>query len=227
MMILVLNCFNILGMDKFTVPGVRTLLAVIAVYTAVCAYKCAVPGKAVSPLRRSEPAILMVIMVMYFAIHAGIMAVFNPEEQISTGAHQVYGPCEMQDVDMMMMPRNRYICSERYKDGWTIEDSTATPSSLDRKFPVNWYFGFDCPKQLPGATGRWLHITPEEAMKADPGDPQSAKVASWYTVCGKKHEDWQVWMAAVGGLCAFGALLFPCVFGVKTAAQGKKKGKRE
>lgn len=228
MMILVLNCFNILGMDKFTVPGVRTLLAVIAVYSAVCAYKCAIPGKAVSPLPRSEPKILMLIMVIYFAIHAGIMAVFNPEDQISTGAHQVYGPCEMQDVDMMMMPRNRFVCTDRYNDGWTIEDSTATPSSLDRKFPVNWYFGFDCPRQLHGATGRWAHITPEEARKVDPGNPQGAEVASWYTVCGRKHEEWQVWMAAVGGLCAFGALLFPCVFSVKTSASNKKKtGKHE
>merc|ERR1711957_101403 len=82
------------------------------------------------------------------------MCIFSPEHAISTGAHQVYGPCSKQDVDMMFIPRNRYICDERYDAEWQPDAKIVPESSLDRKFPNKWYFNFNCPKELPGATGR-------------------------------------------------------------------------
>jgi len=225
MMICVLNCFNVLGMDKFTVPGVRTLLAVLLVYGAVVIHRFWTPsGESPRPLQQAEPLSVRFALMAYFVSMASCMAFFSPELVVSTGAHQIYGPCETQDLDMMLMPRNRFICKERYEAGWTTGDHVAHVSGLDRKFPNNWYFRLDgCPAPQPGATGRFAHISASDALRADPEDPNGTKVASWFTICGQPHENWSQWMSAEAGLTGLGAVLFPLAFSVLGAKTTKSK----
>jgi hypothetical protein len=225
MMICVLNCFNVLGMDKFTVPGVRTLMAVIVVYGAVVLHKMRSPSESSSrPLMRSEPWPVRLAMVGYFAFMAANMAIFSPENVVSTGTHQIYGPCETQDVDMMLMPRNRFICQDRYDAGWTTSDAVARASPVDRKFPNSWYFRITgCPAAPPGSTGRFAHIAPAQALQADPADPHGPSVASWFTICGQPHENWELWMGAEAFLTGLGALVFPLSMAVVGVVGQKSK----
>merc|ERR1712190_365454 len=83
-------------------------------------------------------------MIVYFVSLCIIMAVFLPENQISTGAHQMFGACDVTDVDLLGFPRNRFVCKDKYQD---------------------FYLSFDCAPELPGEHSgtRWEHVSPEKS----------------------------------------------------------------
>merc|ERR1719210_1278469 len=124
------------------------------------------------------------------------MALFSPENQVSTGAHQVWGPCGATDYDLLGYPRARYLCRAQYP---------------------TWYFSVDCPSTLAskssGGTGRWSHVLPSD---------DAALTTSWYTVCGQPHESWSVWMGAELVLASTGSVLFAgWAFATTNAKEGK------
>lgn len=185
MMIVVLNCVMLVALDKVAVPGVRTIIAATLVFSCVVFHRLFLsstePIRASKPVakpRRGERNFVIFSMGAYFTTLICIMAIFSPENQVATGAHQVFGPCNTTDFDLLGYPRQRYICANNYPD---------------------WYFKFDCPKAVAGAVGRWAHVKPQNSGDA---------TISWYTVCGQPHESWPLWMATVVGLCSLGFAAF-------------------
>merc|ERR1719401_1377146 len=169
-------------------PGPQTVAVAVVAFAAVALRGLAASPSASSQLEPAQkaPESLLVRggVLSYFALLVAVMACFRPEEQVSTGPHQVFGPCNATDVDLMGYVRDRYICRERYPD---------------------WYFSFDCPAPLAGARGRWAHVDP--SLAADRNG-----TVSWYTVCGRPHESFELWMAAVAALALCGSALFVWAF---------------
>merc|ERR1711862_699337 len=125
---------NIAGLcvgDSLGMPGPKSVAFVAIVFGASTAHRLlsARQNKMVKSLA-SEPCVVRFALIYYFAVLVGAMTFFSPERQISTGPHQVFGSCDVEDMDLLGYPRNRYICSERYPD---------------------FYFRFDCRKALEGA----------------------------------------------------------------------------
>lgn len=192
LMMVILNVFTLLGGDDIGAPDVGTVLACMITFGVIVLRELARPADdpravaavsaAVHKVHEPEPAVFRIGLVTYFGILAATMATFSPEKQLSTGVHQTFGPCDATDWDLLGFQRNRYICKERY------------PS---------WYFGYDCKDALEGATGRWAHVVPWEAAKGSKDG-----TASWFTICGRPHESFQVWMMAEGALTLLGATLY-------------------
>lgn len=144
LMLVVINPFCILGsflgQDKVGMPGPCSLCLAIFILSAVVIHRIVNPREkstpSTCPAEPERPAVRNGI-ICYFAVHALVMATFSPENQMSTGVHQLYGPCGAFDMDMMGFPRVKYICKEKYPD---------------------WYFGFECLNQAE-------RITPEEALE--------------------------------------------------------------
>eukprot|EP00930_Biecheleria_cincta_P097078 TRINITY_DN88806_c0_g1_i1.p1 TRINITY_DN88806_c0_g1~~TRINITY_DN88806_c0_g1_i1.p1 ORF type:complete len:426 (-),score=41.96 TRINITY_DN88806_c0_g1_i1:112-1389(-) len=201
LMIMLLNVFCILGMDKIGMPGPSCVVAAILVFGSVVAFSFfrSKDEQQLHNLARPEPWPIRFSIPTYFLVLALIMVSCSPEEQVSTGAHQEFGPCGMTDVDLMGYPRTRYICSSRYPD---------------------FYFNFECIRQAGDieADGRWARLRPEDYMKK----AGAKDIASWYTVCGQPHQDWGMWMAAEAALTISGAVIFSSAFLSGTAkANGK------
>jgi len=185
LMMLVLNVFTVLASEKVGMPGPGTALCAITAFGTVALWRLVRPpsgGLEPRKLLGPEPWAVRLAVLAYFAALVAIMVGSSPEAQVSTGAHQEFGPCGVTDVDLMGYPRVRYTCREKY------------PAT---------YFSLDCPPAAKGATGRWERITPEESARRARGD-----VASWYTVCGRAGQAQGPYLAAVGALAALGSALF-------------------
>ncbi|CAE7210625.1 cfap77, partial [Symbiodinium microadriaticum] len=118
LMLVVLNVCTGLGWDRIGMPGPRTVLATALLFSAICVWK---PGLKVWPQRSAtmhlfEPEHWSVrfAMVGYFFALILIGSAFSPENQVSTGVHQEFGPCDATDIDLLGLERKRYICRERF-----------------------------------------------------------------------------------------------------------------
>lgn len=190
--------------------GPRTLIATALVFAAVVVHRQFNPkpreaqlgpgGLRPPPIIEPEGLLCRRTILIYFTIVTWIMATFSPENQISTGCHQRWGPCNAMEPDMLNFPRTRYNCDEQYP---------------------KWYFRVeDCPKGSKEATGRWARVTPTQALKNDKLSERIVRkvgnknitdnVATWYTVCGQPHAPgaWPVWQFAVTSICAVGCLMY-------------------
>ncbi|OLP75987.1 hypothetical protein AK812_SmicGene44135 [Symbiodinium microadriaticum] len=167
LMLVVLNVCTGLGWDRIGMPGPRTVLATALLFSAICVWK---PGLKVWPQRSAtmhlfEPEHWSVrfAMVGYFFALILIGSAFSPENQVSTGVHQEFGPCDATDIDLLGLERKRYICRER--------------------FPQD-YFNLDChgptkDQELAEISSCFSTV---QCMKIWGGN-----VASWYTICGQRH----------------------------------------
>jgi len=206
LMMVVINPFcvigSIFGEDRVGMPGPFSLLAAICIMGATVVHRVVKPrGKmsssqqSIAPERRSVRHGL----ICYFLVHGFVMATFSPENQISTGVHQLYGPCGATDIDLMGLPRVKYICKEKYPD---------------------WYFGFECP-EAKGVSGRWARFTPDEKLEI----VDEETLASWYTVCGTRHENWLQWMLLQVVLTTTAVVLYLLAFQYSTASESGKDKK--
>lgn len=182
LMIIVLNVFTVLGLDRIGMPGPQTVLAATLCFAAMCICQPkpeAWPQKKAQLLNGPEHWSVRAMLCTYFATLVLVGLLFSPEKQVSTGVHQQFGSCDATDIDLMGYERKRYICRER--------------------FPTT-YFHFEC--RMPEAGME--QITPEAAL--------TDGVASWYTICGQPHADYQNWLSGLLVLCGTGALLFLFAF---------------
>ncbi|CAE7430819.1 unnamed protein product [Symbiodinium natans] len=182
LMIIVLNVFTILGWDRIGMPGPQTVLAASICFSALCIWKPAFkvwPQLSVAH-RVSVPEHWSVRFALlgYFCTLILIGLTFSPENQVSTGVHQEFGPCDAMDIDLMGFERKRYICRERFPEE---------------------YFRLDCPASWKEEGSRWARVTPEQSM--------TGGLASWYTICGQKHSDFERWVGSLITLSASGAFL--------------------
>ncbi|CAE7474458.1 unnamed protein product [Symbiodinium necroappetens] len=109
LMLVVLNVCTVLGWDRIGMPGPRTVLATALLFSAICVWK---PGLKVWPQRSAtmhlfEPEHWSVrfAMVGYFFALILIGSAFSPENQVSTGVHQEFGPCDATDIDLLGLER--------------------------------------------------------------------------------------------------------------------------
>lgn len=189
LMLVVINPFcaigSLFGEDRVGMPGPFSLLAAICLMFVVVVHRIRKPCATMScqqQLLAPERNSVRNGLICYFLMHVFVMATFSPENQISTGTHQLFGPCGATDIDLMGLPRVKYICKEQY------------PS---------WYFGFECP-EAKGASGRWARVDPEANLeKVD-----DEILASWYTVCGRRHESWLQWMLLQVVLVSLGVVAY-------------------
>jgi hypothetical protein len=205
MMMLILNVFTCIAYffspDKIGMPGPTTAFMTAIVFAGFVMRREKDPCTSVpSDCIGNESWVVRGGIIPYYVMLVCVMTFFSPENQISTGAHQVFGACDATDVDLLGYPRNRYICEERYP---------------------KFYFRFDCPanKEVvmvkddlvirPVGTGRWERLTPMAAKRNSGTDE-----ASWYTVCGREHADWPRWMAGLIMLTTAGSAMFLWAFGV-------------
>jgi len=185
LMLVVINIFTILGVDSFGMPGPRTVLAACAIFGTVASIRLVTTGGDHAPRRPAiaEPLLVRIGLAAYFLTLVLSMACFSPQDQISTGVHQEFGPCNVTDVDLLGYPRARYICREHY------------PKSS---------FSLDCPQVSTMVEGRWKRLSPEEST----GMMEPLNVASWYTICGLKDQPWQSRLTAVACFAALGIAAF-------------------
>eukprot|EP00434_Breviolum_minutum_P028298 symbB.v1.2.025035.t1/scaffold2409.1/size79984/3 len=182
LMLIVLNIFTVLGLDRIGMPGPQTVLAAALCFAAMCIVQPkpqAWPQKKAQVLKCPEHWSVRAMLCTYFATLVLVGLLFSPEKQVSTGVHQQFGSCNATDIDLLGYERKRYICRER--------------------FPAQ-YFHFDC--KMPEAG--MAQITPEAAL--------TDGVASWYTVCGQPHANYQNWLSSLLVLCGTGSLLFIFAF---------------
>eukprot|EP00438_Fugacium_kawagutii_P031709 Skav215625 [mRNA] locus=scaffold620:38143:39486:- [translate_table: standard] len=177
LMLIVINMFTVLGLDKIGMPGPKTVVSAATFFMGLCMWQPKPktwPQKQAQQLKCPEHWSVRAVLCTYFAVLVMVGLFFSPEKQVSTGVHQQFGSCDATDIDLMGYERKRYICAER--------------------FPRT-YFHFDC--QMPGEMEK---ITPEAALIDG--------VASWYTVCGQPHANYQQWLSGLLVLCGTGSLLF-------------------
>eukprot|EP00435_Cladocopium_sp_Y103_P025630 s3633_g6.t1 len=132
LMLIVLNVFTVLGLDRIGMPGPQTVLAATLCFSAMCICQPkpeAWPQKKAQLLNCPEHWSVRAMLCTYFATLVLVGLLFSPEKQVSTGVHQQFGSCNATDIDLMGYERKRYICRER--------------------FPMT-YFHFDC--RMPEAS---------------------------------------------------------------------------
>eukprot|EP00928_Gymnodinium_smaydae_P079151 TRINITY_DN6314_c0_g7_i1.p1 TRINITY_DN6314_c0_g7~~TRINITY_DN6314_c0_g7_i1.p1 ORF type:complete len:883 (-),score=103.75 TRINITY_DN6314_c0_g7_i1:398-2953(-) len=201
LMMLLINVFTVAGLEKVGMPGKRAVLVAIATFAGIVLRelvrtrsqdrKSAAGQPLISECRTTRFA-----LAMHFLVFVFVMARYSPETQISTGAHQEFGPCSVTDIDLLGYPRTRYLCNSHLPE---------------------FYFSLKCAPALEGAQGRWAHVTPEQAIAQ-----RKDGVASWYTVCGQPHSSWPTWMAAVIALCAIGAAMFQWALAMSDQMDAKR-----
>ncbi|CAE7194784.1 unnamed protein product [Symbiodinium sp. CCMP2592] len=118
LMLVVLNVFTVLGWDRIGMPGPQTVLSTALFFSALCLWK---PALKVWPQRS---ATLHLCAPEHWSVHFAIVGyffaliliglAFSPENQVSTGVHQEFGPCDATDIDLLGLARKRYICRERF-----------------------------------------------------------------------------------------------------------------
>merc|ERR1712060_835798 len=108
-MIVVLNCLMLVALDKIGVPGIRTIIVAILVFGCTVFHRLfmgstesvVAPKPMKKPVRVAERNFVICSIGAYFTTLVCIMAIFSPEKQVSTGAHQVFGPCDTTDFDLL------------------------------------------------------------------------------------------------------------------------------
>lgn len=77
---------------------------------------------------------LWAAVVLYFSVLAKLMVSGDPTKHISTGTHQVYGPCGVEAIDYTGSSRHKYICKKDFEEDFTFncpagpaENLTANP----------------------------------------------------------------------------------------------------
>eukprot|EP00040_Diaphanoeca_grandis_P021847 m.116623 g.116623 ORF g.116623 m.116623 type:complete len:421 (+) comp28524_c0_seq1:67-1329(+) len=89
------------------------------------------PGKALDYF-------LYVTIWLHFVSLMVVMAFFDPSTVVSTGMHQEYGSCDVQERDLMGYPRFSFLCKEKYDEDFHFDCDAAVNQSLPPKLS-SWY----------------------------------------------------------------------------------------
>eukprot|EP00041_Stephanoeca_diplocostata_P015482 m.295780 g.295780 ORF g.295780 m.295780 type:complete len:423 (-) comp20048_c0_seq1:211-1479(-) len=118
-------------------------------------------------------------VVGHFVVMTAIMALGDPTTIVSTGIHQDYGDCNIQERDLCGYERNAYLCKESFDEDFT----------------------FDC----PAAVGQTLPPTP----------------TSWYTICGRAHTEYGLYVGTSSIICLVGIVLYGYALNRKSTGHAK------
>lgn len=109
-------------------PGLVAFCTGAVIYGSVSYFgrRAARPeGQPVDWLGRGAAAYLIALVIC--------MAFFAPETHVSSGLHQVPGPCGVEESDITGNTRDKYLCVEDYAEDFTF--ACTTPPAHD----VQWY----------------------------------------------------------------------------------------
>ena len=70
----------------------------------------------------------------YYAVLVAIMALGRPEDVVSTGVHQQYGPCGVLAADLSGYTRERYLCAARFDEDFRFCPGVPLPAD-----GATWY----------------------------------------------------------------------------------------
>ena len=90
------------------------------------------------PVNRGRPPVdrLGLGVVAAFLLMLTVnMAFFAPETHVSTGLHQVPGPCDVEESDILGGTRQKYLCIDNYAEDYTFA-CTTPPADGTRWFTV-------------------------------------------------------------------------------------------
>ena len=73
--------------------------------------------------------------VAYLLMLTVNMTFFAPESHVSTGLHQLPGPCAVEESDILGSMRERYLCIDDYSEDFTF-DCTTAPADGTQWFTV-------------------------------------------------------------------------------------------
>jgi hypothetical protein len=114
------------------VPGVYSLLAVIAIYGSIVLAGL----RTAAPSPRATDGLLRAGAFLYFTALVAILASFDPGTHVNTSMHQTYGACHVEVKDIAGLTRYQYVCAEDFEEDYR----------------------FDCVDMLPAAGSEWYTV---------------------------------------------------------------------
>lgn len=104
------------------IPGYLALGIGIVLYAALALFGLRSLDYTISPvdwLGRGAVGAYLLMLTLNIAL-------FAPETHVSSGVHQIPGPCEIQDTDITGTARHKFLCVQDYDEDFTF-DCTTTP----------------------------------------------------------------------------------------------------
>lgn len=111
------------------VPGYLALWIGIAVYAAAALAGLREAGRTARPADWLGGGAVCAFLLML----AFNMTVFAPEVHVSTGVHQLPGPCDVRDEDITGTARRRFLCVEDFEEDFTFDCAEPPPDG------TQWY----------------------------------------------------------------------------------------
>ena len=197
------------ALDRLAEPSASTLLLTIALLGAAVATKLRRSGA--TRAARRAPAPVAPALVAFFFVLGALAATARPEAQVSHGVHQMWGPCEASDVDMVGYARAEFVCAD------------PDPLRARAAHAPSEYLSYECAAAVAAARARSGVALPAAVRPADALD--AAK--QWYTVCGVADDaagaTKAVAVAWVGALGALGAAAYAWALAPRAAAAAEKE----
>jgi hypothetical protein len=135
------------------IPGVRGLVALVALYGGLAAWgwRSAKP----EPVRPTDRR-LWAAMVAYFVSLAAITAAFDPATHRSDSLHQTYGACDVEATDIAGHTRRKFLCAERFDEDFTFACMPELPAQGARWYTVCGKPFSSFPRWMAGVTSLGL-----------------------------------------------------------------------
>ena len=240
--------------DRLGEPSAATLLLSIVLFGSAVVAKVRRDGtkdKEKSPSSNAfapTPSIVRITIVLFFASLFALVVVAKPEEQISLGVHQMWGPCDANDVDMIGYKRAKFACADATKVRLhsalrtlsNLSFAHTAPSAPLRSFHLQTrathqpseYLALECTDAIANAAKRHPSTTPLPAAVRPADATDEAK--QWYTVCGVADNDAAVgtegrkmialvWVAVLGALGSAAYSWALSTAATRRAVLGKRK----
>ena len=112
-------------------PDMTSIMLLVLLYLVIISLKMISTGKWMYKRFNASKidSILAITISIYFASMSIISVIFTPQNHISTGIHQIIGPCDIMEDNLSGLPRQKYLCSENYDEHFRICSNTGSYSS--------------------------------------------------------------------------------------------------
>lgn len=144
-MMIQMSVFQLISGDLQGLPTAKgTMIAVITTYIILVAVNAVLFKESkdkLEPRCRTMDKVIGLVMIAYFGYLLLNMVYGVPEDHISTGVHQTYGPCDVFDKDISGHERQVYLCRESYSEDFSFECGEKNPPSekLSDAIRHEWY----------------------------------------------------------------------------------------
>ena len=201
------------ALDRLAEPSASTLLLAVALFGAAVGAKLRRSGATRGVRRTAAP--VAPALVGFFVVLAALAATARPEAQISHGVHQMWGPCDARDVDMVGYPRAEFVCAD------------PDPRRARAAHAPSEYLTYECAAAVAAARERSGGAALPAAVH--PVDAPDA-AQQWYTVCGVADDaagaTKAVAVAWVGALGALGAAAYVWALAPRASVRTRAAGAR-